>query len=258
VLRRRDVSPVVHGTGPCAGCPALKAVLRHALAVDQPRCCGAMANAQTCSGSPLTCPCSLRGCGKRRPRGGAGAGAYVPPAGAGADMTLRLTEPAYVLDAGLVQHRANTILDTGAPCTLACTDSKSMSGARAGHLQGRRRRHAHACRAALQQLFARRAAQGVGAPLQRLYREMLALLCPRALTVRSSRVRLSSDGAGLRGRQRGLHAHHRPVCGAAGAGGRQRLAAPGARADHAVRPRPSMPAGLTSMQLSCAALTFWW
>lgn len=41
----------------------------------------------------------------------------MPPAGAGADMTLRLTEPAYVLDAGLVQHRANTVLDTGAPCT---------------------------------------------------------------------------------------------------------------------------------------------
>ncbi len=43
-----------------------------------------------------------------------GAGAYVAPAGAGIDMTLRLDEPAFVLDSGLVPHRANTILDSGA------------------------------------------------------------------------------------------------------------------------------------------------
>ena len=29
-------------------------------------------------------------------------------------MTLRLDEPAFVLDLGLVPHRANTILDSGA------------------------------------------------------------------------------------------------------------------------------------------------
>ena len=29
-------------------------------------------------------------------------------------MTLRLDEPAFVLDLGLVSHRANTILDSGA------------------------------------------------------------------------------------------------------------------------------------------------
>ncbi|KAK9844059.1 hypothetical protein WJX81_003138 [Elliptochloris bilobata] len=48
-----------------------------------------------------------------------GTGAYVPPAGAGADMTLRLKEPAHVMDLGLVPHRGLAVLDSGnAGCTL--------------------------------------------------------------------------------------------------------------------------------------------
>ena len=51
----------------------------------------------------------------------AGAGAYKPPAGAAADMTLRLNEPAFVLDAGLVRHEGVAVLDSGAPrACLGC------------------------------------------------------------------------------------------------------------------------------------------
>lgn len=50
----------------------------------------------------------------------AGAGAYQPPAGAAADMTLRLNEPAYVLDWGLVPHRGVAVLDSGAPQACGC------------------------------------------------------------------------------------------------------------------------------------------
>ena len=53
-------------------------------------------------------------------RAPAGAGAYQPPAGAAADMTLRLNEPAYVLDWGLVPHRGVAVLDSGAPCACHC------------------------------------------------------------------------------------------------------------------------------------------
>ena len=45
----------------------------------------------------------------------AGAGAYQAPAGAAADMTLRLNEPAFVLDWGFVPHKGVAVLDSGAP-----------------------------------------------------------------------------------------------------------------------------------------------
>ena len=53
-------------------------------------------------------------------RAPAGAGAYQPPAGAAADMTLRLNEPAYVLDWGLLPQRGVAVLDSGAPGAWLC------------------------------------------------------------------------------------------------------------------------------------------
>ena len=50
----------------------------------------------------------------------AGAGAYQPSAGAAADMTLRLKEPAFVLDWGLVPHRGVSVLDSGALHACHC------------------------------------------------------------------------------------------------------------------------------------------